>query len=250
MIRLVICDTRAKARSALRQALGSIAAQEGVSPVAIGQFSSISEAARTLQMRRAGFCKLLICNIDYAAEQDMQTLSQMKRRFPQTRLVLMSASASSAMDTYRMHADDFILLSDGAGEFARVVKEQLSSISAQRGATITLKTREGIEVLDADAIMFAETSNAGPLIHVANGREVQVRGTMQGLFAQMEHDERFARAGSSFIVNLDNVRSAGKSSLVFPDGAIIIVPIRARKPFQEAMEAYRAGQTLSSSTSQ
>lgn len=35
-------------------------------------------------------------------------------------------------------------------------------------------------------------------------------GTMQGLFAQMEHEDCFARAGSSFIVNLDNIQSTAR----------------------------------------
>ena len=241
MIRFAIYDTRARARSAFRQALGSIAALEGIAPVTVSQFASLGEAVAALQDRRPDYFKLLLCNIDCLTDQDNQPLSLIKRRFPHTRLVLMSEVADSAIRTYQVHADDFILLSEGANEFTRVVKKQLVDINAQRGATITLKSRDGIEVLDTNSILFAETSSTGPLIHIADGREVQVRGTMQGLFAQMEHEECFARAGGSFIVNLDNVRSAGKSSLAFPDGSVIIVPIRARKPLQEALEAYRCG---------
>ena len=241
MKRLAVCDTRPKARSALRQALGTLATQEGITPMAIGQFTGITEACETLSARRRGFCKLLLCGIDLASDADREALMHMKRQFPEMRLVVMSAAPSSAMTAYKACADDFILLSEGSGEFTRVVKEQLSGITSQRGSTITLKTRAGIEVIDADSILFAETSSSGPLLHLADGSEVQMRGTLQALFDQMAHDERFVKAGSSFIVNLDNVRSAGKSSLVFPDGAIIIVPIRARKPFQEALSAYRAG---------
>ena len=241
MIRFAIYDTRARARSAFRQALGSIAALEGVAPVTVSQFASLGETITALQNHRPDYFKLLLCNIDYLTDQDNQLLSLVKRRFPHTRLVLMSAFAETAIQTYQVHADDFILLAEGTNEFTRVMKKQLADINAQRGATITLKSRDGIEVLDTNSILFAETSSTGPLIHVADGREVQVRGTMQGLFAQMEHEECFARAGSSFIVNLDNIRSAGKSSLAFPDGSVIIVPIRARKPLQEALDAYRAG---------
>ena len=243
MIRLAVCDTHAKARSALRQALGTLAAQEGVSPIAIGQFTSISEAFQRLQGMRGGFCTLLLCNIDYTTEQDDAALMLMKRTLPNTRIVLTSVSPAAAMTAYRAHVDDFILLSDGANEFTRVMKEQIRDITIQRGPTITLKSREGIEVLDANSIFFAETSSSGPLIHLKGGKEVQVRGTLQALYEQMAHDTRFVKAGSSFIVNLDNVQSAGKNSLVFPDGSIIIIPIRARKPLQEALEAYRAGES-------
>ena len=72
---------------------------------------------------------------------------------------------------------------------------------------------------------------------------MQVRVTVPAPYSQVAHATRSVKAGSSVIVNLDNVQSAGKNSLVFPDGSIIIIPIRARKPLQEALEAYRAGES-------
>ena len=49
---------------------------------------------------------------------------------------------------------------------------------------------------------------------------------------------RFIKAGSSFIVNLDNVRSAGEGSLIFADGETIVVPIRKRKAVKDALDSF------------
>ena len=241
MIRLAICDPRAKARSALRQALGTLLTPLKGVTFAVGQFADLDEAVQVLNEKRVGFCTVVFYNIDYAKADDLATLAQFKATFPQTRLVLMSANADTAIHAYHVNADGFILLSGTSDNFARVVNEQMEQILSDRDTTITLKTKQGIDILDAGNILFAETSNAGPVIHLADGREVQLRGTLQALFDQMSHDPRFAKVGGSFIVNLDNIRSAGKSSLVFPDGSVIIAPIRARKPLQEAYTAYRSG---------
>ena len=241
MIRLAVCDPRTKVRQTLRKAFGETVAEAGIGTFTIGQFASIDAAVETLGARRQGYCSLLLCGIDGLSPQEAFLLSRLKRQFLDMRLVLLSANPASAIVVYRVHADDFILLASGSGDFARVVGEQLAAITAQHRETITLKTTGGINVLDADSVMFAETSGSGPLIHLTGGAEVQTRGTLQALYEQMAHDARFAKVGGSFIVNLDNVRSAGKSSLVFPDGSIVIVPIRARKPVQDALAAWRAG---------
>ena len=240
MIRLAVCDARPKTRAAVRQGLDALAKEAGLQPYAISQFSSADEALEALASFRPGYYAMLLCGFDSLSEEGKRELLSCKKRFSHTRLVIASGDPSAALLAYRMHADDFLPVSETGG-FQRVVSRQFAHIVQKRDATITLKTTEGIDVLEAGAILFAETSKAGPVIHLADGREVRLRGTLQNLYEQMAHDSRFAKAGSSFIVNLDNVRSAGKSSLVFPDGSVIIVPIRARKPFQETLEAYRAG---------
>lgn len=240
MIRAAICHPNPKARATLRQALETLASDAGAAPFAVLQYDGAAQALEELDTRRPGHCALLLCSPDLATPDDVQALSQMKEHLPQMRLVLMSADPARALQAFQVRADAFALMGKGSAEFAAAVGRQLREIALTRGDTITLKSKTGIDVLDANAILFAETSNGGPVIHLADGRDVQLRGTLQALFEQMNHDSRFTKAGGSFIVNLDNVRSAGKSSIVFPDGSVIIVPIRARKPFQEALESYRS----------
>lgn len=241
MIRLAICDPRAKARSILREAFHSLADEAGVVPYATRRYATLAAATDAFSERRPGYCALLLCNVDYLQPDDAVFFEHFKERFPRTRLLVASANPDMAMRAYQVHADGFMSTAQGIGEFRRIMKEHLDQIAAQRSATITLKTRDGIDVLDANRILFAETSDNGPIIHLAEEQDVQTRGTLQSLFDQMSHDKRFIKAGGSFIVNLDNVRSAGKSSVVFPDGSLVIIPIRARKPFQEALDSYRAG---------
>ena len=244
MIRIYICDPRAKARSTLRQAIERIASDVGITSLAIRVASTPYDALDAIAARRPGYCTLVLANAGMGLPQDIEPFSDFKAKFPDTRLVLMSGSAEAAMQAYRVHADVFIYTGNGPAEFTQVMHDQLADIAMERGETLTLKSKAGIDVLDATNILFAETSNAGPVIHLVDGRDVEMRGTLQGLYEQMGHDTRFIKAGGSFIVNLENVRSAGKSSIVFPDGSIIIVPIRARKVFQESLEAYRTGKTL------
>lgn len=219
--------------------MGQLANEAGLSPYAIGLFPSVSDAFHAFRERRAGFCSLMLCSMDTQDAENLELLAQFKKELPDTKLVLVSSAATAAMTAYRVRADGFILMTGNAGEFAKAMSAQLARLGNHQRQTITLKTKMGIEVLDADSILFAETSNAGPVIHLANGSHVETRGALQALYDQMAHDERFAKAGGSFIVNLNNVRSAGKTSLVFPDGSVIILPIRARKPLQDALAAYR-----------
>ena len=238
MKRILICDPRPNTRTTLHQALSATAAEMGVQPIAFGQFSSIPQVVETLAGLRPGFCNLALCAID-GGPDDFEAAATLRRDHPDLALVLMSAAYDGALQAYALHADGFLPLPAASADFLRAVGPSLKKLATTRGATIALKSTKGVDVMDADRILYAETANGGPVIHLMGQEDVRVRGTLQGLFETLDYDKRFAKAGGSFIVNLDNVRSAGKSAVAFPDGSVVIVPIRARKPFQEALAAYR-----------
>jgi len=95
-------------------------------------------------------------------------------------------------------------------------------------------------VLNLNDIMFAETSKPGPVIHLSGGRTVSVRGTLQALYDKLyARKAQFLRAGGSFIVNIDNIRTANDDSVIFSSGEAIILPVRARKPVLEALSTWK-----------
>lgn len=93
---------------------------------------------------------------------------------------------------------------------------------------------EAIQELRDDDMMFAETSDHDQVIHLQNKATVSTRSSSQALFNRLSQDGRFFKAGSSYILNLDNVRSIQGRDVTFVNGEAITVPARSRKELEDA----------------
>ena len=93
---------------------------------------------------------------------------------------------------------------------------------------------EAIQELRDDDMMSAETSDHDQVIHLQNKATVSTCSSSQALFNRLSQDRRFFKAGSSYILNLDNVRSIQGRDVTFVNGEAITVPARSRKELEDA----------------
>lgn len=259
MIRTAICDKDAQERIRLRDAIERYARSSNINNVEVMQFTDIASFSETAARMRPGFFDPCFCRIyGDSDEEAIEEVRKLHADNPDMHLVILSDDKSQAIYSYDLDAG-FLHLSNGYDDFVRVVSGPFDDIvRATRGEVATVKSRNGVESMLLSDIQFVESSKRGSIIHLPLGKHVATRGTLQTLFdsltavdvpsegaaaegarASETRGGRFVRAGSSFIVNLDNVRSAGEGSLIFADGETIIVPIRKRKAVLDALDSYQ-----------
>ena len=87
--------------------------------------------------------------------------------------------------------------------------------------------------------LYSETADHDQEVHLTNGKTVSVRISSQAFFEMLQHDKRFFKAGSSYIVNVNMVRCVDprSSTARLVDGTVVSIPVRVRKSLEEAIMA-------------
>ena len=240
MKRILVCDNDIAQRKHLRAAIERFARDRQITNVVVAKALSPQAMLAELMRTRKSLFNMVICNAQ--GEGALDALKQLRRLDPNLRIALVSNQKADAVAAYEIGASLLLMPSNGQ-EFLKAVGEPLCDIAAQRSATIALKTASGVANIPLDDMLFAESAKRGPIIHLPNDENVSVRGSLQALHERLAQAdaERFVKVGSSFVVNLDNVRSLGKGTLIFCNGETIIAPVRTRASLKEALSSYLYG---------
>ena len=260
MMRIILINSNAPERNALRKALDRSVSETHLTSVDIAAFESIDSLLDAHAAGRVHHINVVFCCVDRlkgpsrhpqaADEADSDSpwafLELVRERHPRVHLIVASHDASVALNAYRTQAE-FLYLPGTYDDLQRVMAKPLSRVGWDQNPSLAIRTSGQVGNVAIADIQFVESSKRGPVVHLPGGKTVTTRGTLKALYERLaavesidEDDANaFVMAGSSFIVNLDNVVASGQGALVFSDGETIIVPVRKRKDIEQALQTYR-----------
>lgn len=252
MRRFAIVGQRTKERTLLAETLRRTAESLGLDNIELLQLPDDQALADLMDRMRPDHLDLVLWRIE-ARDEDafvVERWSALSALSPRTRLVLASGEATRAHLAFRLAAS-FVLLPCSIDALRVTLEAPLEEVrSSKELPRLAVRSTAGVTCVPLEDIQFVESSKRGPIVHLPSSRTVITRGTLQTLYEQLsladanpfgdDARRRFAMAGSSFIVNLDNVRASGKGALIFADGETVIVPVRKRRELNEALEAFRS----------
>lgn len=262
VLRIVTVGFTAAWHTNLRDALERYVRDAGFDNIEVSSISSVEDLFDALGRMRDSYYDLALCSLEPRAGAMSRTsgesvepavmpaLRALHETYPQLRLIVSSRDAFHAIYAFELDAH-FLPLTGTYEDLRRVVAEPLANAEKDKGAMMSVRSAGGVDSVSVDSIQFVESSKRGPIIHLPNARTILARGTLQTLFERLaeagfsnDRDSRapFVKAGSSFIVNLSNVRASGKGALIFADGETIIVPVRKRKDVREALALFHTRQ--------
>ena len=246
MIRIAICNKDTEEGLQLRGLIDRYALKADMKHVEPYVTNSCVDLQSLLFRVKPDFFDMAICRVDLMnppipREEKVEMMAQLMEWSPHTHFLLISNDPEDAMCSFDVGAK-FLQLPVTLDGFMRTIGKTLDEIALDHKRPFAAKSVKGTVTMNLNDITFVETNKKGPIIHLPDTRTVMTRGTLQALYEQLSKmDSRFIRAGGSFIVNLDNVRSIGESTIVFGDGETIILPTRARKPVRDAYTAFLRG---------
>lgn len=241
MIRIALCDMNKEEGLRLRNLVAAYASKQGINNVDIRLTNSCEHFISVMQRVREGYFDFGIVRPTGTEGSNVLQklpvfLDEVSKSTPQTHMVVCSEDPDIAVIAFEGHAQ-FLHLPIEAANFEVALGEPLKNLVLSRKRMFAVKSGKVTVNMNLNDITFVETNKKGPIIHLPDDRTVPVRGTLQALYERLSSlDDCFVRAGGSFIVNLENARSVGESSVIFSDGDAIILPTRSRKPLREALQ--------------
>ena len=240
MIRVAICDNDRQTRLKLRNAVERYADSMGVCNVEAALLESIDDLETAIAKLRKNYFDLVICNLDWDDDSGVvDKLKVLHDACPSSEFATYSTSEDKAIFAYDI-VSEFFLIPCSADTFERAIASKLRDVAERKKSLFGVKTAKGLHNVDLRGVTFIESSKKGPIIHGSNGQAIVTRGSLLALYERLgESHPQFVKAGGSFIVNLDNIRTIGQSSVIFGDGETVILPVRARKTMKDSFDAYR-----------
>ena len=243
MIRIALYDSNVEESRNLRRVLRDFAGSKGVFGLGFHVGNSYDAFIDIVQRMQPGFFNVAVVRVSPVGDEVLPKLSNLldilAHATPQTEVVILSNDANHALDAYEVGARFLRVPFDETGFFNTIGKSLLHAAAVDK-RPLPVKSGKSVMVLNLNDVMFAETGKRGPIIHLPQGRLVPVQGTLQALFDKLRaRSDQFLRAGGSFIVNLDNIRTASDDSVIFSNGEAIILPVRSRKPVIDAFSTWK-----------
>lgn len=182
-------------------------------------------------------CSVAVFAQDAPGMSGIQIASELRDVSAAVRIVLVADDAARAFEASQLDVNGYLVRPVSESAFARTLTAQLREAEFLHRDSVALRFRDHPRIVRLSDILYSETSNHDQIVHLRDRSSESMRISSQALFDQLSHDGRFFKIGSSYIVNLDEVAELrnGNATLVFTSGTSVPVPVRMRKPLENAL---------------
>lgn len=200
--KIAICDDVALEREMLYLLLNETAKEQR-----IYQFASGEELLASKQI-----FDLVFLDIYMSGMTGMETARRLQQKSSRTLIVFLTSSPDFAVESYEVHAFDYILKPLQPQRLAEIW-ERFISRPKQNNDFLILNSSAGTEKLPYEQIEYLESDRHYVTIHMADNSELRVQGRLDS-FEQELDDSRFLRCHKSFLINLSLTQAMGDSFLM------------------------------------
>ena len=176
---------------------------------------------------------LILCDIYMPGIMGTDAIQELRDKGNDVHVIFITSSKDHAVDAFALHADNYLVKPFSRQQLSDAITPVLRRVFKERQEFINVKTVEGSAVhVDFSKFCYAETVGHNQQVHLTDGDTFELRQSSSALYEQLQSDERFFKAGSSYILNLDNIRSIRDGVATMVDDTEIVIPIRLRKQVQ------------------
>lgn len=220
MIKMALCDDEAEQRAAVGELLRAYAADRPGLAVKLSVFSSgrdLLAAAET-----CGGFDLYVLDIVMPELSGIDLGVRLRERYTGGAIIYLTISPEYAVDSYAARAFYYLMKPVEPDRLFGVLDQAVEALEKQKAACVTVRTKEGLERVRLDELLYAELTGRVVRYHLSNGTcldSVTVRAPFQEAAAPLLADQRFFLCGASFVANLFYVTAVERGFLRMDGGA-------------------------------
>lgn len=226
MLKLALCDDDEKARGATAALLQGYVEQR---PGLAARVSVFSSPIALLAAEEDERFDLFLLDVLMPGSTGIELGVKLRELGSIGAIIYLTVSPEYAIDAYEAQAFHYLMKPVEAARLYEVLDRAVQSLEKRKAACVTVKTRDGIQLVRLDEILYAELVSRAVRYHLTGGRSVDsttVRAPFHTEIAALLEDDRFFQCGASFAVNLYYVSSVERNALLL-DGGVQVPLTRA-----------------------
>lgn len=168
----------------------------------------------------------------------MDAARELRARSRDTRIVFLTSSPEFALESYEVHAADYLLKPLDHARLVSVLDDWRRTLCAQP-RSIAVRTVSGHKLVFASEIEYLEARGKRCLLALADGSELESPDAFGILEPQVAAESGFFRCHRSYLVNLELIDHFNATGIYMRSGRLVPVARGSKKDFQEAYFARR-----------
>lgn len=226
---IIVCDDSSVDRVALTKLLREYEQQKGVS-FAITEFDSGEALCADEEALKQA--QLIFLDINMSAMDGLKTTTEIKKKYPDIPVVLVTAYMNYVLDGYKVKARYFLPKDNLEITLPECMDDLIAEIK-RNTRDLEFSFVEGRMKLAVDEIIYIETAKHKNVFYTTKG-EFSIYKKMDELEAELEQYD-FVRVHLSFLINMHYIAKMNSYLLTLTTGKEISVP-KSRYP--EAKRKY------------
>lgn len=222
MIRIALCDDDSTILSAVTLYIQKYAEKKKLLNLEIFPF----ETARALRnaLDEAKSFDIFLLDVYIGDELGTALAKNIRKRGIESPIVFLTTSLEHAPESFETGTLRYLLKPLNPQKLFEALDVALQAAEKTGQHQIKLKTENGVENINTSRILYSEAHDHYQYITLECGSQIRVRMTVTELYQILARSGGFFRVGSSYIVNLRNIRNVTTSQAHLYGNVTIPIP--------------------------
>jgi len=233
MIQVAICDDEKKILDEVSGYIKNYAENINDLDIEVFRFDSARTLISTLEDGKS--FDIFVLDVYIGDEMGTELAKNIRKRGIESPIIFLTTSVEHAPQGYETGTLRYLIKPLDPKKFYEALDAALLQAEKNVERHIRLKTENGIESINANHIMYSEAHDHYQYITLDNGGLLKVRTTVSELYTTLAKNGGFVRLGSSYIINLRNIKNLSSSEVLLYNNTKISIP---RGKYAELKKAF------------
>ena len=229
---MAICDDEAVVLEEVSSYIKKYCEQRGKYSLEVFKFDTASSLLNSIN--NGELFDIYILDVYIGDEMGTTFARNLRIKGIENPVIFLTTSIEHAPESLETNTLRYLIKPLNPEKFYEAMDVAISKAQKLGSKFIKLKTESGIENINISNVAYTEARSHYQYLNFINGDQVRARMTVAELFENFSDFGGFVRAGSSYIINLNKVKSISTSTVCFNNNKKLLLPRGAHNSIKEA----------------
>ena len=230
-----ICDDERKNTEKLENAVTAFFMEKDIA-VGISCFAKGSELLKSVNSGTE--YDVIFMDINLVTEDGISIIAQLRDLGCTIPVIFVTSYENRAIDGYDVDAFAFVVKNNMEEKLPKVLQKLYSHLYEKR--TVTVNTKDGVQLVNVDEMLYIESDNRATLVHTFAGAVTDTRSVTH--FAELLSPDDFVEVHKSVYVSIPRIKRINADTVELEEGTVLPLSRRNRKSVMYAVMKKVGGQ--------
>ena len=238
MIRIALCDDEAKILDEVSERIKEYSEKKNNPNIEVCCFESASSLIHALNFEST--FDIFLLDIYIGDEMGTALAKTIRKRGIESPIVFLTTSLEHAPQSLETGTLRYLIKPLNLKKFYEAMDAAIVGAEKVFARFISLKTEDGLTRVNVNHVMYSESQSHYQYVALENGETLKVRMTVHELYETLMKTGGFVRMGSSYIINLRNVKNISTTELRLYNDIRLSIPRGKHLEIKEAFWAFQS----------